>query len=146
MLRRASLLCLLVTSCASFSLAQEVVVSLKDLHHRAHLLQGGFFTEASQPVIWQLLTDYSSISKFSSMVRSSRVTQRKDETVFVKQEAVVNFLIFSKDVTLLLKVTEKPTDEIDFEEVSGKDFEFYAGSWRISQVQGGYWVLYTLSV
>ena len=145
--RQAVLLCLLVVaSCASSSVAQEASVSLKDQGGRVHLLQGGFFTEAPKEVVWRVLSDYDSISRFSSLVRSSRIREHRDGSFLVEQEAFPSFFIFSKRIYMLLKVTEKPPDTIYFEEVSGKDFDFYSGSWHIDEVPGGCWVLYSLKV
>jgi len=143
-LKRSLLVVGLITSCASFSLAQEVSVSLKNEADHVHFVQGGFFTYASTGTIWGVLTDYDSIPRFSSLMHSSHVTERHPDYLLVEQKADADFLMFSRHVDLLLKIHEKPPDTITFEDVAGKDFYFYAGSWHIEDVPGGHRVLYSL--
>jgi ribosome-associated toxin RatA of RatAB toxin-antitoxin module len=77
-----------------------------------------------------VLTDYPSIPRFMSQVRTSAVRERSEGHAVVEQEAIARFLMFSKRIHLVLAVEEFPT-ALHFRDVSGKSFERYEGAWRV---------------
>ena len=78
------------------------------------------------------LTDYEEIPRFMPEVRVSEVIERADNRTVVEQEAVAQFLIFSKRVHLVLDV-EDDGATIRFKDQCGKSFEHYEGSWTFDE-------------
>ena len=90
-----------------------------------------------------VLSDYEQIPRFMPDVRKSVVLERGQKRLLVEQEAVSQFMLFSKTVHLLLEVTEEG-DAIRFTDKSGKSFESYQGSWTAVQKSGGTTITYEL--
>lgn len=101
--------------------------------------------EVPQPpdIVLAVLSDYEQIPRFMPDVRSSVIVERTPEHVMVEQEAVSQFMMFSKKVHLLLEVRrEKST--IRFVDRSAKSFEHYAGAWKVVPRGEGSAVTYEL--
>ena len=81
------------------------------------------------------LTDYAEIPRVMPEVRISQVIERADDHTVVEQEAVAQFLIFSKRVYLVLDV-EDGGATIRFKDRCGKSFEHYEGSWTFDERDG----------
>jgi ribosome-associated toxin RatA of RatAB toxin-antitoxin module len=79
-----------------------------------------------------VLTDYDRIPRFMPDVRTSRVLERTDNRVVVEQEAVAKFLLFSKQVHLVLDVEEGPV-LLKFQDRCKKAFSRYEGSWTLEE-------------
>ncbi len=106
-------------------------------------LDGIFSVQASSALVWGVLTDYEGIGRFVDSIKESRVLKRERGGVIIEQVGRAGFLIFSKEVKLVLAVDEQPDSEIDFRELQGP-FERYVGSWRIRAGGGGCLVCYRL--
>jgi len=105
-----------------------------DGHYR---LEGTFDVDASQQVIWEVLTDYSHIPEFVSSMKISRIQKRSGNDLVLYQEPEGGFFIFTKRVHLTLAVHETPEKSITFKDTSLKDFDVYQGSWRIRALDRG---------
>jgi ribosome-associated toxin RatA of RatAB toxin-antitoxin module len=103
-----------------------------------------FEVPQSAAVALAVLSDYEQIPRFMPGVRTSVVRERTPERVMVEQEAVSQFMMFSKTVHLLLDVTED-RDTIRFVDRSGKSFSSYEGSWQAVQKDGGTTITYELT-
>ena len=79
-----------------------------------------------------VLTDYDRIPRFMPDVRTSRVLERRENRVVVEQEAVAKFLLFSKQVHLVLDVEESPV-LLRFQDRCKKAFSRYEGSWTLAE-------------
>lgn len=123
---------------------EEVSVSFQDAGDGSYRVEGRFTTEAPPELVWEVLTDYEGIERFVSSMRSSRVRQYEGGRAIVEQEASAQVLLFSRSIRVILAVTERPNEAILFEDLSGKDFEFYRGTWRIEPAQGRVVVRYEL--
>lgn len=135
-----ALLCLAVSAPA-----QEPALRLEDLGRGAYQVEGSFSVAASSEAAWSVLTDYDRIAGFVSGLRASRVLEREQDHVLVEQEASARFLLFSRRVRVLLKVREQPMRRIAFEDIEGRDFAVYAGSWEIlEEGEGRLKVVYRL--
>lgn len=95
-------------------------------------VDGRFTVTAPRSVVWEVLTDYDSISRFVSSMRESRVVERGPDEVWVEQEAVGRLFLFKRRLRTTLRVQEVPPETIRFEDVLHKDFESYRGEWRIA--------------
>ena len=91
-----------------------------------------------------VLTDYAEIPKFMPEVRTSNILQRGDARALVEQEAVARFMMFSKQIHLVLEVQEE-RGAIRFRDRCGKSFARYEGVWTITERDGTTHVTYELS-
>lgn len=91
-----------------------------------------------------VLSDYEQIPRFMPDVRKSVVLERGPKRLLVEQEAISQFMMFSKKVHLLLEVIEDG-DSIRFTDTSGESFLSYQGSWRAAAKNGGTTVTYELT-
>ena len=102
--------------------------------------------EVPQPpdVVLGVLSDYEQIPRFMPDVRTSVIVERTPEHVLVEQEAVSQFMMFSKKVHLLLEV-RREENHIRFVDRSEKSFEHYVGSWKVESRGEGSLVTYELA-
>ena len=91
-----------------------------------------------------VLSDYEQIPRFMPDVRKSVILERGPKRLLVEQEAVSQFMMFSKKVHLLLEVIEEG-NSIRFTDTSGKSFQSYEGSWVAEARTGGTSITYTLT-
>src|SRR5579871_625921 len=119
--------------CVSGTRAEEAVVTLQDIGHRAYRLEGHMTVDAPVETVWKVLTDYSGIPRFVPSMRKSRVKENHLGHILLEQEGVGKALFFSRRVHVLLRVTEKPMTQIDFEDIDHRDFRHHRGSWQISE-------------
>ncbi len=91
-----------------------------------------------------VLSDYEQIPRFMPDVRTSVILERTPGRLLIEQEAVSQFMMFSKKVHLVLEVTEAG-DTIRFVDRCRKSFTRYEGTWRVIQKDGGTTVTYELS-
>ena len=106
---------------------------------------GATFTVAA-PVdaVWAVLTDYDNIPTFMPDVRRSRVLDRENGFVRVEQHAVASFMLFSRDLHLVLMIEEGP-DVLRFGDTAGTSFRRYEGSWSLTPTADGTTVTYALN-
>ena len=90
-----------------------------------------------------VLSDYEQIPRFMPDVRKSVIVERGLKRLLVEQEAVSQFMMFSKRVHLLLEVIEDG-NAIRFVDQSGKSFNSYEGSWVAEPRDGGTTITYEL--
>ena len=91
-----------------------------------------------------VLSDYERIPRFMPDVRTSVILERTPGRVLIEQEAVSQFLMFSKTMHLVLDVTEDG-DTIRFVDRCGKSFTRYQGIWRVMQKDGATSISYELT-
>ncbi len=103
-----------------------------------------FFVRQSPAAALAVLSDYEQIPRFMPDVRTSVILERTPGRLLVEQEAVSQFMMFSKKVHLLLEVTET-ADALRFVDRSGKSFSSYEGSWRTERKGNGTVVTYELT-
>ena len=118
-------------------------VSVRE-EHGTYSVRARFEVPQAAHVALAVLTDYEQIPRFMPDVRTSVVLERTPGRVLVEQEAVSQFMMFSRKVHLVLEVTEEG-DTIRFVDRCGKSFTTYAGVWRAIQKDGGTMVTYELT-
>ena len=91
-----------------------------------------------------VLSDYEQILRFMPDVRTSVILERTPGRVLIEQEAVSQFLMFSKTMHLVLDVTEDG-DTIRFVDRCGRSFTRYQGMWRVMQKDGATSITYELT-
>ncbi len=113
--------------------AREVSVAITEPGKGMYQIEGILKVTATSRVAWEVLTDYDNMSTFLSSMTHSKIRKREGHTLLLEQSAVGGVLVFKKKMLVLLKVKEIPLKEIDFEDISHQDFEFYEGSWQLEQ-------------
>lgn len=103
-----------------------------------------FVVPQSPDVVLAVLSDYERIPQFMPDVKTSRILERAPGRLVVEQRAVSKFMMFSKDVHLVLDVTE--TDRaLLFSDRCGTSFVSYRGSWQLEPAGHGTSVTYELT-
>jgi len=102
--------------------------------------------EVPQPpaIVLAVLSDYEQIPRFMPDVRTSVVVERAAGRQVVEQEAVSKFMMFSKQVHLVLDVTEGE-NTLRFVDRCGKSFKSYEGAWHATPKGTGTVVTYELT-
>lgn len=95
-------------------------------------------------VVLAVLSDYEAIPRFMPDVRASKVLERSPGRIVVEQRAVSKFMMFSREVHLVLDVTETP-GSLTFKDRSGRSFKSYDGAWRVEAKGDGTLVTYELA-
>ncbi len=103
-----------------------------------------FFVRQSPAAALAVLSDYEQIPRFMPDVRTSVILERTPGRLLVEQEAVSQFMMFSKKVHLLLEVTEDG-DTLRFVDRCLKSFTNYDGSWQAVAKDGGAAITYKLT-
>ena len=91
-----------------------------------------------------VLADYEQIPRFMPDVRKSVILERGANRLLVEQEAVSQFMLFSKRIHLLLEVVEDG-NAIRFTDQSRRSFDSYEGSWSAEPRNGGTTITYELT-
>jgi ribosome-associated toxin RatA of RatAB toxin-antitoxin module len=94
-------------------------------------------------VVLGVLSDYEQIPRFMPDMRTSVIRERAPGRLVVEQEAVSQFMMFSKNVHLVLEVIES-SDSIRFVDRCGRSFTRYEGAWRVAPKGDGTTVTYEL--
>jgi ribosome-associated toxin RatA of RatAB toxin-antitoxin module len=110
----------------------------------AYAVTARFEVPESPNVVLAVLSDYERIPRFMPDVRISTILERAPGRLVVEQEAVSKFLMFSKQVHLILEVTEAE-NVLRFVDRCGKSFKSYAGAWRTERKGSGTVVTYELT-
>ncbi|MDA1190366.1 MAG: YceI family protein [Candidatus Poribacteria bacterium] len=97
-----------------------------------YVVEAGFRVEATTKLAWEVLTDYERIPEFVESVQSSKVKERKPDSLRLDQELKASYLFFTKQSKVSLRVVEKRPTTISFKDESRKSFDIYVGSWTIA--------------
>lgn len=113
--------------------------------------EGGIYTVSATFGVSQspaaalaVLTDYEQIPRFMPEVRTSHVLERSGGRAVVAQETVARFMMFSKEIHLVLEIQEEGA-AIRFRDRCGKSFSRYNGSWVTAEKDGYTAITYELS-
>lgn len=103
-----------------------------------------FEVPQSPAVVLAVLSNYEQIPRFVPDVKTSIVLDRAPGRFTVEQRAVSKFMMFSKQVHLVLEVTETE-HAIEFTDRCGQSFKTYQGSWQLERKGAGTVVIYRLT-
>ncbi len=84
--------------------------------------------KAPWDVIWGTLTDYNRLSEFIPGMTSSRVLEKRGNTLTIEQTGSASLWMFSYAIDVVVAVTEQPPNAITVNVVSG----------NLKQLEGGY--------
>jgi hypothetical protein len=121
------------SSLAPIFAEDQIQATIQPSGSLGYVIQGRFTLQASEHVVWGVLTDYERLHSFVDNMKMSKIVRREPDFTFVHQKFTGKYLLFTKAFTVLLKVQELPLQEITFEDVSHESFQLYKGSWRIQR-------------
>ncbi len=133
-------------SCGTGAAADDISLAFYEGYGH-YKVEGSFFVDADAQTAWDVLTNYERIPDFVHSMKISKVEQRSNNDLVLRQEGEGSFLFFSKRIHLLMNVHEQPqTNSIIFTDTSHKDFDSYQGTWKITPSDYGHGleVIYTL--
>ncbi len=108
--------------------APDVIVTVE---RGTYSVAARFDVPESSAAALAVLSDYEQIPRFMPGVRKSVILERTPAHLVVEQEAVTQYLMFSKAVHLVLVVTQAG-DTIQFSDRAHDSFMLYEGSWRVT--------------
>jgi uncharacterized membrane protein len=119
-----------VTLAATTAAAQPPMTSVRQAGGE-YMVSATFTVPGPARVAREVLTDYPNIPRFMPDVRSSVVVEHRDGFSRVRQEAVPQFMWFSKEISLLLDVDEG-AEVLRFRDRGNTSFARYDGSWTMT--------------
>lgn len=90
-----------------------------------------------------VLTDFERIPQYVPDIKRSTVLERSDDGTLVEQEVIAKFMMFSKRVHLILRVSEQ-AGVIRFHDECATSFAVYNGSWTVRPAGSGASITYQL--
>lgn len=105
----------------------------RDDHHN---VEAEVVIDAPVSAVWNVLTDYDSLSEFIPGMTESRLIERgADGTAIVEQKGALSIFPRMFERRLVLQVQENPMKNITFRMQEG-DFESYEGQWKLRNAGG----------
>jgi ribosome-associated toxin RatA of RatAB toxin-antitoxin module len=143
------LLACLLLACAlpamARTIAPEVVVKRVDAEDQ-HVfdVSASGTVHAGPAVVWKILTDYEHMPEFVPDLQSAKILARSGNEAIVEQFGVARFLFISRDIHLVVRVTEQAMSAIDISMING-DMKIYHCRWEMSPIAetGGTRISYT---
>lgn len=86
-------------------------------------------------VIWGALTDYNHLAEFIPGMLSSRVLERRGNTVVVAQSGKAHFWFFTYAIDVIVEVTEDPPDALSIRAIRGNLKEL-VGGYQLKKIDG----------
>jgi ribosome-associated toxin RatA of RatAB toxin-antitoxin module len=123
--------------------AETPVISVQQHASGAYVVTARVRTGETADVARAVLTDYANIPRFMPGVRASEVVERQDGLVRVRQEAVSEYMFFSKRIHLALDI-EETSHVIRFRDRSNISFHVYEGAWTLTPQEDGTELAYEL--
>jgi ribosome-associated toxin RatA of RatAB toxin-antitoxin module len=123
--------------------ADGTLVSVQENAAGAYVVTARFRTGEAPEIARAVLTDYVNIPRFMPDIRASEVVERQDGLVRVNQEAVSEYMFFSKRVHLSLDV-EEGLQTIRFRDRCNRSFHVYEGAWTLTPRENGTELTYEL--
>ncbi|MBI4348311.1 MAG: SRPBCC family protein [Elusimicrobia bacterium] len=126
--------------------AADVTVAPERGPDGASRVEAEFSVAVPPAVAWEVLTDYNELPRFITSLRESRVVRRWAGGCLVRQAARLEWWMLRRTVSVTLRVSERPKEELSFEDAAKGDVARYAGSWRLFAGQESVRVRYRLEV
>ena len=123
--------------------ADTADVTVEEHASGAYVVIARFRTGEAADVAHAVLTDYANIPRFMPDVRASEVVERQEGIVRLRQEAISEYMFFSKRIHLALDIEETP-QVIRFRDRSNKSFHVYEGAWTLTPQDNGTELTYEL--
>lgn len=101
-----------------------------------HTIEAEVSIDAPAKEVWDVLTDYDSLSDFIPGMTESRILERNGEgRAVIEQKGALSLFPYVFERRLVLLVEEKPMQHITFRMQEG-DFDSYRGHWKLSRTNG----------
>ena len=124
--------------------AEAPVIAVHQNAAGAYVVTARFHVAEAADVAREVLIDYANIPRFMPHVVASEVVERGEGIVRVTQQAVSEYMFFSKRVHLVLDVEEGPRT-IRFRDRCNRSFEVYDGAWTLAPQEAGTELVYQLT-
>ncbi|UUZ56869.1 SRPBCC family protein [Massilia sp. H-1] len=119
-------------ACAGAECALEVAVKRADLEgEQVFDVTASGTVRASLATVWKILTDYERMPEFVPDLERTRILSRAGNKATIEQFGRARFLFFSREIHLVVQVTEEPSSAIDINLVTG-DMKVYRCRWEIT--------------
>src|SRR6187399_2778323 len=109
--RAVSLVLFLLLTLPAWASPADVTVDDTDGSCR---VRASFTAPVSRDIAWNVLSDYDSIGRFVSSVRTSRMERQADGRFLLRQDAVGSVFMFKHRIQVLLEIEEKAGSRIHF--------------------------------
>ena len=86
-------------------------------------------------LIWSALTDYNHLAEFVPGMVSSRVLDRRGNSVVVAQSGKARFWFFTYTIDVVVEVTEQPPDALSIRALSG-NLKALEGGYQMKKIDG----------
>jgi hypothetical protein len=123
------------TIAAGLAVGAEDIAVEAQLHDHALVISAHATVHASLPLIWRTLTDYDHLAGFIPGMKSSRVLERRGNTVTVEQSGEARFWIFRYPIAVVVQSDEHYPATLGVKVLSG-NLRRLAGAYRIEAVSG----------
>lgn len=89
--------------------------------------------KAAPAAVWKILTNYEAMPEFVPDLETTKVMSRAGNRLIVEQSGVARFLFLSRNIHLIVHISEEPISSIDIKLVQG-DMKVYSCRWEITPV------------
>jgi ribosome-associated toxin RatA of RatAB toxin-antitoxin module len=125
-------------------LPQITMTELED--QDLYFIHGSFDVEVDPSQVWKILSDYENLQGIFSELRSSKVIERRLDSVLVEQVVDGKFLFVRRGIKIMLQIREKAPWRIEFSQMNNQPFRHYDGYWLIEPQSQSCRVGYNLTV
>ena len=141
--KRALLLCLLISGQSCFAIAELTPYDLQVIVEKlatGFKVQASYIAPVSQCEAYTFLTDYEDVKTIPGIVES-KVRRRTGNRVTVERLIEERILLFPVQIRSEVEFTELPNQGVNFIQTKG-DSKAYSGTWRLQPNEKGVMVRY----
>lgn len=123
----------------------EVSVKRIDVDgHNEFEVRASGTVSAVPAVVWKILTNYERHPEFVPDLKRTRVRSRSGNRAVLEQSGQARFLFFTREINLVVQVTEAPMSSIDVDLIEG-DMKVYDCRWEMQALpdNGGTRIVYS---
>lgn len=135
-----------LAACVVAAAGPQINVSVERGSDEAFVVDGAFDSPSPPDVVWDVLTDYEGMQRYTSTIRQSTIMEREPGHVKLEQHGVARAGMFSLPIHLILDVREVDERIVEFRDLGADTFTLYEGTWEMTPDNEGTHVTYRLKV
>lgn len=112
-----------------------ILLRLEDLGGRRRRISGGIDIPVAPERVWEVLTQYDSMSDYMPNIVSSVTRTSPDGGVLLDQMGIISRKLGLRS-RILMRVKEAMGESITFTKVEGRDFSEFEGKYVIEECEG----------